>query len=486
MHDPVLVRQLQPKVPARPGNDLPPLFVQAAGQAVRQRKELAKDLRRFREGRPIKARPVGLPSRVWRSCRRNPILAGLIAALVLVVSVGGGVVVNLSLQATESERRALANEKNAVEGRRQAEAAQQEAEEQHVATVRLLAKVARIAYATPVENPDQGLTLDLLLEVEAQYRNLLAKRPEDVDLLLALGSVCLEQAMRHSAHRQPDIRPCEASRCGLRSYASRCCVCGRPLHRMTSPSLNCCVDLADAQWLAQEPDAALSSAKRAAAFAAHTAQSPSRDQNTGSNWRDSCMALGHHPSWAWELSVKRYRNSKLPGNSMRPRPRHPENSGTSLDCVTCAMNSARSGGNWNNTTTRWRPFGRLSRHSGRRSTVRPKRPAHRQQLSHFYERLAYWLRQRGCLAEASACYLEQKKLWPGNAKQLLEISGNLAELAKEVGGGRMELTPTEQEERKRYLDLSEQAAKEAGWQAVQFQGDETVTKTTPLLRFVQP
>jgi tetratricopeptide (TPR) repeat protein len=92
----------------------------------------------------------------------------------------------------------------------------------------------------------------------------------------------------------------------------------------------------------------------------------------------------------------------------------------------------------------------------------PGASSSRQKLSLRYSRLAYWLRLRGCLAEAAANLLEQKKLWPGNAKMLLEISGDLAGLAAAVGGGRRELTPTEQVERQRYLDLSEQVAREAG------------------------
>ena len=47
--------------------------------------ELAADLRRFREDRPIHARPVGMWERTWRWCRRNPGLAGMATALFLLL-----------------------------------------------------------------------------------------------------------------------------------------------------------------------------------------------------------------------------------------------------------------------------------------------------------------------------------------------------------------------------------------------------------------
>ena len=67
---------------------------------------LADDLRRFLEGRTIAARPVGLAGRLWRWSRRNPVLAGLVATLVLTFAIGTPTLLGLWLRARADRARA--------------------------------------------------------------------------------------------------------------------------------------------------------------------------------------------------------------------------------------------------------------------------------------------------------------------------------------------------------------------------------------------
>jgi tetratricopeptide (TPR) repeat protein/serine/threonine protein kinase len=92
--EPVPPTQLQAKTP----RDLEIICLKSLqkepGKRYADARELADDLRRFLNGEPIRARPVSLPERSWRWCRRNPRLASLYAVvcmLMLSLAISGSI-----------------------------------------------------------------------------------------------------------------------------------------------------------------------------------------------------------------------------------------------------------------------------------------------------------------------------------------------------------------------------------------------------------
>ena len=73
---PVPPRQLDRKIP----RDLETIVLKTLAKDPRDRfgsaGELADELRRFVDGRPIRSRPVSVVEQLWRWCKRDPWLAG--------------------------------------------------------------------------------------------------------------------------------------------------------------------------------------------------------------------------------------------------------------------------------------------------------------------------------------------------------------------------------------------------------------------------
>jgi len=85
---PVALRQLNAAVP----RDLETIVLKCLEKPIPRRyasaQALTEDIRRYLAGRPILARPVGRWEHAWRWCRRQPVVAGLIAAVALTLVAG--------------------------------------------------------------------------------------------------------------------------------------------------------------------------------------------------------------------------------------------------------------------------------------------------------------------------------------------------------------------------------------------------------------
>jgi WD40 repeat protein/serine/threonine protein kinase len=129
MHDePVRPRKLNRSVP----RDLETVVLKAIARDPAHRyqtpSEMAEDLKRFVEDRPVKARRISGAERLWRWCHRNPALAGMAAVVVLTLAAGTTVSTLKYLDAEQQkgiaqqlQARAEAGEKEAKEQRNRAD-----------------------------------------------------------------------------------------------------------------------------------------------------------------------------------------------------------------------------------------------------------------------------------------------------------------------------------------------------------------------------
>jgi WD40 repeat protein/serine/threonine protein kinase len=125
---PARPRKLDPHIPP----DLDTIVMKAIAKEPADRyptaEDLAEDLRRFLNGRPIQARPAGPVERLWRWSKRNPMVAGLTGAIFVLLAAVAGVAsigyVGEAAERAEADRQRTAAERQREEADRQRAAAQ--------------------------------------------------------------------------------------------------------------------------------------------------------------------------------------------------------------------------------------------------------------------------------------------------------------------------------------------------------------------------
>ena len=118
-NEPLPLRRLNPSVAADLETICLKCLEKEPGHRYATAKEMADELGRFLNDEPIQARPLGRLERAWRWCRRNPIVASLSWAsllLLLVVAIGGPVAaIRINRERQQAELRAYTADMNIVQ-----------------------------------------------------------------------------------------------------------------------------------------------------------------------------------------------------------------------------------------------------------------------------------------------------------------------------------------------------------------------------------
>ncbi len=208
-HGSLLLRRIaeeEPLAPRRLDDDIPrdleticlkALCKQPSGR-YQTAADLAQELRRFLRGEPIRTRPPGTVGRLARWCRRKPVVAGLLATLLL-VTLAGFTGITLAWRNAEI---------NLAEARYQKERAERNFHEAHEA-VGAFAKLRWHPRMT--ETPDvEPVCKELVTTALKYYESFLQRRPDDPILRVDVGDFYKNLAW-HYANTPGDSHKVEAT-----------------------------------------------------------------------------------------------------------------------------------------------------------------------------------------------------------------------------------------------------------------------------------
>jgi tetratricopeptide (TPR) repeat protein/tRNA A-37 threonylcarbamoyl transferase component Bud32 len=173
----------EPAPPRRLNDAIPPdletIALKAMAKEPHRRYQtaqaIADDLRCWLNGEPIVARPAGTIERLWRWCRRKPVVASLTAALVLVLALGFGGVAWQWRRAEGNAARAKAKADEAERGFRRA----REAVDKYLTEVTDNRDLKALHF--------EPLRRELLQTAKEFYERFVEENPDNPDLRAELG-----------------------------------------------------------------------------------------------------------------------------------------------------------------------------------------------------------------------------------------------------------------------------------------------------------
>jgi serine/threonine protein kinase/Tfp pilus assembly protein PilF len=216
--DPPRLRRLNSRVPHDLETIIHKAIAREPGQRYASSKAMAEDLARFLDGRPILARRVSTTERVYRWCRRNPIVAGLLGmvAALIVAGLAGSIAAAVHFRQTAASESAARHDaelarsqagialSQAVQARGEADRRRQEAETSG-AQARTKQQEAEASYALARKAVDDSFTKvsesallavpgmrplrrDLLQSALAFYEEFLRREANDPSVLADLAA----------------------------------------------------------------------------------------------------------------------------------------------------------------------------------------------------------------------------------------------------------------------------------------------------------